>query len=110
MAAVSRKTFEDIDKAAKPDAASPASQFPTGIIDRWKANENYRSFLLNMKINGITSDDAVVLIKEVIDLIAKMPKRLKLLKYMNEEIANYTWMSMQIKGTRTKDYLHLANN
>ena len=33
MAAISRKTFEDIDKAAKSDAASPASQFPTGIID-----------------------------------------------------------------------------
>ena len=70
MAAISRKTFEDIDKAAKSDAASPASQFPTGIIDGWKANENYRSLLLNMKINDITNDDAVVLIKEAIDLIA----------------------------------------
>ena len=34
MVAISRKTFEEIEEAAKADADSSASQFPPAIIDR----------------------------------------------------------------------------
>ena len=69
MSDIQDKKHQNIEVIVRQDAIDSPSRFSYGIIDRWRANENYKNLLL--KINDIINDDAVNLIQATEDLGAE---------------------------------------
>ena len=70
------KKHQNIEVIVRQDAIDSPSRFSYGIIDRWRANENYKNLLLKMKINDIINDDAVNLIQATEDLGAEYEQKI----------------------------------
>ena len=76
-------------------------RFLYGIIDGWRVNKNYKNFLLKMKINDITNNDAEAITQVTVDLGTVDKQKTQIIQICERGIRNKKWTLMQIKMMTT---------